>query len=49
LLAIEGDSQHVRQADFDFLMSEEAQAIVAAEGIVLLDYRPLQAIWQQSW
>jgi hypothetical protein len=48
LLAIEGDSQHVRQADFDFLMSDEAQAIVAEEGIVLLDYRPLQVAWQKG-
>ena len=48
LLAIEGDSKHVRQMDFDFLMSPEAQAIVKEEGIILLDYRPLQAIWQGS-
>jgi chitin disaccharide deacetylase len=45
LLAIEGDSKHVRQRDYDFLMSQAAQDIVQEEGIVLLDYRPLQAVW----
>jgi hypothetical protein len=48
LLAIEGDSKHVRQADFDFLMSPAAQDIVKEEGIILLDYRPLQAVWRES-
>jgi len=48
LLTIEGDSKHVRQMDFDFLMSPEAQAIVKEEGIILLDYRPLQAVWQET-
>lgn len=37
---------HFRQADFDFLMSPEAQQVVRQEGIVLLDYRPLQAAWR---
>ncbi|MFN8492470.1 MAG: polysaccharide deacetylase family protein [Caldilineaceae bacterium] len=46
LLAIEGDSKHVRQSDFDFLLSQEAQAIVKEEGIILLDYGPLQAVWR---
>lgn len=46
LLAIEGDSRHIRQRDFDFLMSQEAQAIVREEGIILLDYRALQAVWR---
>ncbi len=45
LLAIEGDSKHVRQSDYEFLMSQAAQDIVQEEGIVLLDYRPLQAVW----
>jgi predicted glycoside hydrolase/deacetylase ChbG (UPF0249 family) len=48
LLAIEGDSKHVRQADFDFLISPEAQTIVKEEGIILLDYRPLQVAWQEG-
>jgi predicted glycoside hydrolase/deacetylase ChbG (UPF0249 family) len=46
LLAIEGDSRHVRQRDFDFLMSQAAQAIVKEEGILLIDYRTLQKVWQ---
>lgn len=46
LLAIEGDSRHVRQRDFDFLLSPAAQTIVQEEGIVLLDYRALQAVWR---
>jgi chitin disaccharide deacetylase len=45
LRAIEPDGQHIRQADFDFLMSQEAREIVKEEGIELLDYRPLQAVW----
>ena len=46
LLAIERDSKHVRQTDFDFLMSQEAQDIVKEEGIILVDYRALQAVWR---
>jgi chitin disaccharide deacetylase len=46
LLAIEGDSKQIRQADFDFLISQEAQDIVKAEGIILLDYRALQVFWR---
>ena len=34
-----------RAADLRFLVSREARETVAAEGIVLLDYRALQAIW----
>ena len=45
LLAIEGDSKHIRQSDYEFLMSQAAQDIVREEGIVLLDYRPLQEVW----
>ena len=48
LLAIEGDSRHIRQRDFDFLMSQAAQDIVQAEGIILLDYRALQTIWREK-
>jgi predicted glycoside hydrolase/deacetylase ChbG (UPF0249 family) len=46
LLAMEPDGRHIRQTDFDFLTSREAKEIVAAEGIVLLDYRALQAVWR---
>jgi len=48
LLAIESDSKHVRQADFDFLMSQEAKDIVKEEGIILLDYRALQVAWKRN-
>jgi chitin disaccharide deacetylase len=37
-----------RAADLRFLVSREAQETVAAEGIVLLDYRALQAIWNRD-
>ena len=46
LLAIEPDGKHVRQTDFDFLMSQEAKDIVKEEGIILLDYRALQVAWR---
>lgn len=46
LLAIEPDGNHVRQTDFDFLMSQEAKDIVKEEGIILLDYRALQVVWR---
>jgi predicted glycoside hydrolase/deacetylase ChbG (UPF0249 family) len=47
LLAIEPGGNHIRQADFDFLMSQQAKDIVREEGIVLLDYRALQAVWKE--
>ena len=34
-----------RAADLRFLVSRQARETVAAEGIILLDYRALQAIW----
>ena len=37
-----------RAADLRFLVSREARETVAAEGIVLLDYRALQAIWARD-
>ncbi len=46
LRAIEPDGNHSRQLDFDFLMSAEAPEIMRQEGIVLLSYAPLQALWQ---
>ena len=45
LLAIEPQGNHIRQTDYDFLISAEAKEIVRAEGIVLLDYRALQTVW----
>ncbi len=46
LLAIEPEGNHIRQTDFDFLMSPEAKDIVREEGIILLDYRVLQKVWR---
>jgi predicted glycoside hydrolase/deacetylase ChbG (UPF0249 family) len=45
LLAIELESNHIRQIDFDFLMSRKTKEIVKEEGIILFDYRELQAVW----
>jgi predicted glycoside hydrolase/deacetylase ChbG (UPF0249 family) len=47
LLAIEPEGNHSRQLDFDFLMSADAREIIRQEGIILLSYRPLQAVWQE--
>lgn len=44
--AIELEDNHIRQTDFDFLMSQEAKDIVNEEGIILLDYRALQEVWR---
>jgi predicted glycoside hydrolase/deacetylase ChbG (UPF0249 family) len=46
LLAMEPGSRHFRQADYDFWTSQTAKDLIAAEGITLLDYRAIQAVWQ---
>jgi predicted glycoside hydrolase/deacetylase ChbG (UPF0249 family) len=46
MLAIEPDGNHVRQADYDFLTSQQAKDVIRKEGIILLDYRALQAVWK---
>jgi chitin disaccharide deacetylase len=43
--AMEPDGWQVRKADFDFVVSSEARATVDEEGIVLLDFQALQALW----
>jgi len=48
LLAIEPDGNHIRQTDFDFLTSQQAKELVREEGINLLDYRALQAVWKEK-
>jgi chitin disaccharide deacetylase len=45
LLALEPTGNHVRQSDFDFLISPAAQEIVKEEGIILVDYQALQTTW----
>ena len=47
LLAIEPDGKHIRQTDYDFLVSQDAKDIVKEEGIILLDYRALQGVWNE--
>jgi chitin disaccharide deacetylase len=46
LQAIEPGVSLVRQADYDFLMSQEAKNVVESEGILLIDYRALQTAWR---
>jgi chitin disaccharide deacetylase len=41
-------SWQVRQTDFDFVVSQEARAILAEEEIVLVDYRAVRAIWNDG-
>ena len=41
-------SWRVRQSDLDFVVSQEARAILEEEGIVLVDYRALQAQWNDK-
>jgi predicted glycoside hydrolase/deacetylase ChbG (UPF0249 family) len=38
----------VRFADYEFLMSQQAKDTIESEGIILLDYRPLQAVWNAN-
>jgi predicted glycoside hydrolase/deacetylase ChbG (UPF0249 family) len=47
LIAIENDSKHVRQADYELLISQKAKAIIKEEGIRLLSYREIQSIWNK--
>lgn len=48
LLAIEPGEDRIRQADYDFLISQQAKDIIREEGIILLDYRALQTIWKET-
>lgn len=43
--ALDADGWRVRQSDFAFLISPEARQIIAEEGIILLNYEPLQRAW----
>jgi chitin disaccharide deacetylase len=42
---IDPDGWPVRQSDLDFVVSAQAREIIAEEGIILLDYASLQAVW----
>lgn len=48
LLAIDPDINHIRQTDFDFLISQQAKDIIENEGIILLDYRTSQNVWKEK-
>jgi predicted glycoside hydrolase/deacetylase ChbG (UPF0249 family) len=41
-----GNNWPVRQADFEFLMSPKTRQIIEQEGIIVLNYKPLQELWQ---
>jgi chitin disaccharide deacetylase len=38
-------SWQVRQTDFDYVMSQEARTILQEEGIILVNYRAVRALW----
>jgi predicted glycoside hydrolase/deacetylase ChbG (UPF0249 family) len=41
-------SWRVRQSDFAFVVSQEARDILQEEGIILVDYRALKALWNDK-
>ena len=41
-------SWRVRQSDLDFVVSQETRAILQEEGIILVDYRVLRALWNDE-
>jgi chitin disaccharide deacetylase len=41
-------SWRVRQTDFDFVVSPEARTVLQEEGIILVDYRAIQALWDEK-
>lgn len=41
------DGERGRRADLDFLVSPSARELVAHEGVVLIDYRPVQEAWNR--
>lgn len=45
---LEPESWQVRRTDLDFLVSPEARATIEQEGIILLDFRPLQQRWTEQ-
>jgi hypothetical protein len=47
-LAIEPGCNGKRQTDFDSMLSAEVRETITREGIILLSYAPLQAIWQSK-
>jgi predicted glycoside hydrolase/deacetylase ChbG (UPF0249 family) len=47
LLAMQPHGDHIRQTDYDFLMSQDAKEVVEEEGIILVDYRSIQQVWRE--
>jgi len=45
--AIDG-GWRVRRTDYEFLTSPQARELLRQEGIVVIDYRPLQRVWSQT-
>lgn len=45
--ALDPEGWRVRRTDFEFLVSPQARAIVAEEGITLISYEPLREVWQR--
>ena len=43
-----GKVVRLRQGDYEFWTSPLPGEIVDEEGIIVLDYRPLQAIWREK-
>jgi chitin disaccharide deacetylase len=48
LRAVEPSSWQVRQSDFDFVVSQEARAILEEEGITLVESGVLRALWNDK-
>ena len=46
--ALEPGSWQVRRADLDFVTSPDAKRVIDEEGIILIGYRALQAIWSTA-
>ena len=48
LQTIDPGGATIRQADLNFLTSQQAKDVVEAEGIILLDYGALQDVWKNK-
>lgn len=48
LLAILPDDARRRRTDLDSMVSAEIRAVIRQEGITLLSYKPLQAVWREG-
>ena len=46
--AMEPRQWQVRRSDYEFAIAPETRTVMAEEGIVLLDYRSIQAVWRQQ-